>query len=236
MHSVLACVPSKNYQQIIEFKPKCGHRIRLQSSGMSSNESMFIMHQKKYEQLGKPTYLDFDPKLLAEAVLEKRVNTVKEQLIHVQNSKYCNCVSSSQIDFLAHYLISNANAYSLIKNLYIFYSALETVCFDFGKMEDSVALCVAFDQNPTVDLLFTAEQQKDASEQIVSAVLNGSSFQLKTTFNNLFLAFKSLQDLSVITFLDDYAYFEVIDLQYKSGRMKKWESLFQSFCQTTKVV
>lgn len=49
MRSVLECVPSKDYQQIIEFKPKCGHNIRLQSGSMSSDESMFVMHQKKYE-------------------------------------------------------------------------------------------------------------------------------------------------------------------------------------------
>lgn len=64
----------------------------------------------------------------------------------------------------------------------------------------------------------------------MSTVLNGTSFQLKTTLNNLFLAFKSLQDLSIITFLNDYEYFEIIDLQYKSGRMQKWENLFQRFC------
>ena len=77
MRSTLECVPSKNYQQVIEFKPKCGHHIRLQSGSLSSDESMFVMHQKKYEQLGKPTYFDFNPKLLATAVIEKRVDAVK---------------------------------------------------------------------------------------------------------------------------------------------------------------
>lgn len=95
MRSVLKCVPFKNYQQIIEFKPKCGHRIRLQSGSMSSDESMFVMHQKKYEQLGKPTYLSFDPKMLAEAVIGKQTDLVKLQLSQIQNSKYCNCACAA---------------------------------------------------------------------------------------------------------------------------------------------